>query len=405
MNLLTKTLNKIFKSGNQQELDKIKPLVNEINAKEKEVSHLKDTEFKEKTQELKKRISGGENLDSVIPQSFALVREAAKRVLSERHYDVQLAGGIILHKGKIAEMKTGEGKTLVSTLPAYLNSLSNKGVHIVTVNDYLAKRDSEWMGKIYNFLGVSTGCIVNDLDDIERKKNYNCDITYATNNELGFDYLRDNMKYGISEMVQRNHNYCIVDEVDSILIDESRTPLIISGQSEDKSNYYVSSNGFMNKLEKSDYELDEKNKNAMLSDKGIDKVEKLSRIAGILKNDNFYDPQNLNLVHHVNQALRANFLFRKDTDYIVKDGRVQIIDEFTGRILEGRRFSDGLHQALEAKESVEIQQENQTLASITYQNYFRLYNKLSGMTGTALTEAEEFFDIYKLNVVSVPTNK
>ena len=405
MNLLTKTLNKIFKSGNQQELDKIKPLVNEINAKEKEVNHLKDSEFKEKTQELKKRVSDGESLDSVIPQSFALVREAAKRVLGERHYDVQLAGGIILHKGKIAEMKTGEGKTLVSTLPAYLNSLSNKGVHIVTVNDYLAKRDSEWMGEIYNFLGISTGCIVNDLDDIERKKNYNYDITYATNNELGFDYLRDNMKYGISEMVQRNHNYCIVDEVDSILIDESRTPLIISGQSEDKSNYYVSSNEFMNKLDKSDYELDEKNKNAMLTDKGIDKVEKLSRIAGILKNDNFYDPQNLNLVHHVNQALRANFLFRKDTDYIVKDGRVQIIDEFTGRILEGRRFSDGLHQALEARENVDIQQENQTLASITYQNYFRLYNKLSGMTGTALTEAEEFFDIYKLNVVSMPTNK
>ncbi len=405
MNLLTKTFNKIFKSGNQQELDKIKPLVNEINAKEKEISYLKDNEFKEKTQELKKRVLDGESLDSIIPQSFALVREAAKRVLGERHYDVQLAGGIILHKGKIAEMKTGEGKTLVSTLPAYLNSLSNKGVHIVTVNDYLAKRDSEWMGKIFNFLGVSTGCIVNDLDDIERKKNYNYDITYATNNELGFDYLRDNMKYSISEMVQRNHNYCIVDEVDSILIDESRTPLIISGQSEDKSNYYISSNGFMNKLDNSDYELDEKNKNAMLSDKGIDKIEKLSRIAGILKNDNFYDPQNLNLVHHVNQALRANFLFRKDADYIVKDGRVQIIDEFTGRILEGRRFSDGLHQALEAKENVEIQQENQTLASITYQNYFRLYNKLSGMTGTALTEAEEFFDIYKLNVVSVPTNK
>ena len=405
MNLLTKTFNKIFKSGNQQELDKIKPLVNEINAKEKEISYLKDSEFKEKTQELKKRVLDGESLDSVIPQSFALVREAAKRVLGERHYDVQLAGGIILHNGKIAEMKTGEGKTLVSTLPAYLNSLSNKGVHIVTVNDYLAKRDSEWMGKIFNFLGVSTGCIVNDLDDIERKKNYNYDITYATNNELGFDYLRDNMKYSISEMVQRNHNYCIVDEVDSILIDESRTPLIISGQAEDKSNYYISSNGFMNKLDNSDYELDEKNKNAMLSDKGIDKIEKLSRIAGILKNDNFYDPQNLNLVHHVNQALRANFLFRKDADYIVKDGRVQIIDEFTGRILEGRRFSDGLHQALEAKENVEIQQENQTLASITYQNYFRLYNKLSGMTGTALTEAEEFFDIYKLNVVSVPTNK
>jgi len=405
MNLITKTLNKIFKSGNQQELDKIKHLINEINNQESSLKLLKDNEFKEKTYLLKKNIQEGRSLDSIIPQSFALVREAAKRILNERHYDVQLAGGIILHNGKIAEMKTGEGKTLVSTLPAYLNSLTNKGVHIVTVNDYLAKRDSEWMGKIFSLLGLNTGCVISQLDDIERKKNYSCDITYATNNELGFDYLRDNMKYNISEMVQRGHNYCIVDEVDSILIDESRTPLIISGRIEDKSNQYISSNNFIKKLQKSDYEIDEKNKNAILTDSGIDKIEKLSVQAGILKNNNFYDPENLNLVHHINQALKANFLFNKDTDYIVKDGRVQIIDEFTGRILDGRRFSDGLHQAIEAKENVEVQEENQTLASITYQNYFRLYKKLSGMTGTALTEAEEFFDIYKLNVVSVPTNK
>jgi len=405
MNLLTKTLNKIFKSGNQQQLDKIKPLIVQINNQESHIKSLKDNEFKEKTYLLKKSIQEGRDLNSIIPESFALVREAAKRVLGERHYDVQLAGGIILHNGKIAEMKTGEGKTLVSTLPAYLNSLTGKGVHIVTVNDYLAKRDSEWMGKIYSFLGLKTGCIVNALEDSERKINYAYDITYATNNELGFDYLRDNMKYEISEMVQRDYNYCIVDEVDSILIDESRTPLIISGRVEDKSNQYISSNNFIKKLQKTDFEIDEKNKNAILTDSGIDKIEKLSVQAGILKNNNFYDPQNLDLVHHINQALKANLLFKKDTDYIIKEGKVQIIDEFTGRILDGRRFSDGLHQAIEAKENVEIQEENQTLASITYQNYFRLYRKLSGMTGTALTESEEFFDIYKLNVVSVPTNK
>ena len=310
-----------------------------------------------------------------------------------------------MHKGKIAEMKTGEGKTLVSTLPAYLNCLSGKGVHIVTVNDYLAKRDSEWMGKVFNYLGVSTGCITNDLDDHLRKKNYACDITYATNNELGFDYLRDNMKYELEEMVQKNHNYCIVDEVDSILIDESRTPLIISGKLEDKTTLYTISNSFLNHLQKNDYELDEKNKNVILTDSGVDKIEKLAIQKNVLKNNNFYDPANLDLVHHTNQALKANLIFRKDTDYIVRDGKVQIIDEFTGRVLSGRRFSDGLHQAIEAKENVQIQEENQTLASITYQNYFRLYNKLSGMTGTALTEAEEFYDIYKLNVVSIPTNK
>ena len=405
MNLITKTLNKIFKSGNQQELDRIKPLIIEINNQESAVALLKDHDFKEKTYLLKKSIKEGKNLESLIPISFALVREAAKRTLGERHYDVQLSGGLILHKGKIAEMKTGEGKTLVSTLPAYLNSLTGKGVHIVTVNDYLAQRDSEWMGKIFNFLGLTTGCIIGQLDDQERKKNYSCDITYATNNELGFDYLRDNMKYDLSEIVQREHNYCIVDEVDSILIDESRTPLIISGRVEDNGNYYNPANNFINKLQKNDYEIDEKNKNAILTDIGIDKIEKLSVQAGILKNNNFYDPQNLNLVHHVNQALKANFLFNKDVDYIVRDKRVQIIDEFTGRVLDGRRFSDGLHQAIEAKENVAIQEENQTLASITYQNYFRLYKKLSGMTGTALTEAEEFFDIYKLNVVSIPTNR
>ena len=405
MNLFTSVLNKILKTGNQKELDKIKPLVDEINNQEVNIKNLNNEELKAKTHLLKKNLKEGRSLDLIIPESFALVREAASRVLNERHYDVQLMGGIFLHQGKIAEMKTGEGKTLVSTLPAYLNALTEKGVHIVTVNDYLAKRDSQWMGKIFNFLGLSTGCITHELDDVDRKKNYNCDITYATNNELGFDYLRDNMKYDLSEMVQREHNYCIVDEVDSILIDESRTPLIISGRSEGKSNLYLLANKFINKLQKTDYEIDEKNKNAILTDGGIDKIERLSIHEGILKNDNFYDPQNLNLVHHVNQALKANFLFNKDVDYILRENKIQIIDEFTGRILGGRRFSDGLHQAIEAKENVEIQEENQTLASITYQNYFRLYQKLSGMTGTAMTEAEEFFDIYKLNVVSVPTNR
>jgi len=405
MNVFTRTFSKIFKSSNQQELEKTKNLISAINSKESSIQSLSDGEFKEKTLNLKRSVKEGNPLKSIIPESFALVREAAKRTLGERHYDVQLAGGIILHEGKIAEMKTGEGKTLVSTLPAYLNSLTGKGVHIVTVNDYLAKRDSEWMGKVFNFLGTSTGCITNDLDDIQRKENYKSDITYATNNELGFDYLRDNMKYELADMVQRDHNYCIVDEVDSILIDESRTPLIISGKLEDKTNLYPISNEFIKHLQKNDFELDEKNKNAILTDQGIDKIEKLSIQKRILKNNNFYDPENLSLVHHVNQALKANLLFKKDTDYIVRDGKVQIIDEFTGRVLDGRRFSDGLHQALEAKENVQIEEENQTLASVTYQNYFRLYKKLSGMTGTAITEAEEFFDIYKLNVVSIPTNK
>ncbi len=405
MNFITKTLNKLFKSSNQQELNKIKPLVVKINDLEKDFSNYSYENFVKKTFQLKKNISEGRKLDEVLPESFALVREASKQTLNERHFDEQLIGGVVLHSGSIAEMKTGEGKTLVSTLPAYLNALRGNGVHIVTVNDYLAKRDSEWMGKIYKQLGLKTGCITNDLDDIQRAKNYSLDITYATNNELGFDYLRDNMKYELSDMVQKKRDYCIVDEVDSILIDESRTPLIISGGMEDKSNQYFLANKFVKVLEKKDFELDEKNKNAILSDAGIDRIEKLSRESGILKNDNFYDPQNMDLVHHINQALRSNFLYQKDKDYIVRDEKVQIIDEFTGRVLEGRRFGDGLHQAIEAKENVEIQKENQTLASITYQNYFRLYKKLSGMTGTALTEAEEFFNIYKLNVVSIPTHK
>ncbi len=405
MNFITKTLNKLFKSTNQQELNKIRPIVVRINDLEKDFMNFSKEKFIEKTNQLKKNVAEGRKIDEILPEAFALVREAAKQTLNERHFDVQLIGGVVLHRGCIAEMKTGEGKTLVSTLPAYLNALTGKGVHIVTVNDYLAKRDSEWMGKIYNLLGLKTGCITNELDDKERKKNYDFDITYATNNELGFDYLRDNMKYNFSEMVQRNKNFCIVDEVDSILIDESRTPLIISGGIEDKSDQYFLANKFVKVLEKKDFELDEKNKNALLSDLGIDKIEKMSEQSGLLKNNNFYDPANMSLVHHINQALRANFLYQKDTDYIVKDDKVQIIDEFTGRILEGRRFGDGLHQAIEAKEKVEIQKENQTLASITYQNYFRLYNKLSGMTGTALTEAEEFYNIYKLNVTSIPTHK
>ena len=400
-----KIIGKFVKNSSQRELGRLNSIVQKINAFESEVKKVGNESFPAKTAEFMSKVNKGMPLDDLIPETFAYVREASRRTLGERHYDVQLLGGIILHQGKIAEMKTGEGKTLVSTLPVYLNALKKRGVHLVTVNEYLAKRDSEWMGQIYNFLGLSVGCISNQMGDVERKKNYECDVTYGTNSEFGFDYLRDNMKYSIQEMVQKNHYFCIVDEVDSILIDEARTPLVISGATEDKSDQYFVSNKFIKKLDKNDYELDEKNKNVMLSEKGIDKIEKLSQTYGILKNNNFYDPQNINLVHHINQALKANLLFSKNTDYIVSDNKVQIIDEFTGRVLEGRRFSDGLHQALEAKENVEIQSENQTLASITYQNYFRLYEKLSGMTGTAITEAEEFFDIYKLKTLSTPTNK
>ena len=401
---IRKILGGLIKSSNEKELEKLKFYVNKINELEPHYKKFSLDQFAIKTSELRSKLEKKIKLDDLLPDAFACVREAAKRTLGERHFDVQLLGGIVLHQGKIAEMKTGEGKTLVSTLPAYLNALSKNGVHIVTVNDYLAKRDAEWMGKIYKLLGLSVGCISNELDDVERKKNYNCDITYSTNNELGFDYLRDNMKHSLDEMVQRPHNFCIVDEVDSILIDESRTPLIISGAVEDKSDKYFVSDKITKLFKKEDYNLDEKNKSAILTDIGIDKIEKYFKSIGVLKNNNFYDPENIGLVHHVNQALRANFLFSKDTDYIVRDGKVEIIDEFTGRVLEGRRFSEGLHQALEAKERVEIQSENQTLASITYQNYFRLYKKLSGMTGTAMTESEEFYDIYKLNVISVPTN-
>ena len=397
-------IGKFIKNSSQRELDRLKSTVERINDSEPKIKEMPSESFPAKTAEFKSKIQNGIKLEDLIPEAFACVREAARRTLGERHYNCQLMGGIILHQGKIAEMKTGEGKTLVSTLPVYLNALLGKGVHVVTVNDYLAKRDSVWMGQVYNFLDLSVGCITNDLEDEIRKKNYNCDVTYGTNNEFGFDYLRDNMKYNIEQMVQRDHFFCVVDEVDSVLIDEARTPLVISGATEDKSDQYFVSNKFIKKLEKSDYEIDEKDKNVMLSEKGIDKIEKLSQTYGILKNNNFFDPQNINLVHHINQALRANLLFSKDTEYIVRDNKVQIIDEFTGRVLEGRRYSDGLHQALEAKEKVEIQSENQTLASITYQNYFRLYSKLSGMTGTAMTESEEFYDIYKLKTVSIPTN-
>ena len=402
---ISRIIGKFIKNSSQRDIDKLKSIVKQINNWESKIKEIPDEKFPSKTLEFKSKIKNGISLDVILPEAFACVREAARRTLNERHFDVQITSGIILHQGKISEQKTGEGKTLAATLPVYLNALLEKGVHIVTVNDFLAKRDSAWMGKVYNFLGLSVGCITNEMDDTERQRNYNADVTYGTNNEFGFDYLRDNMNYNIKEMVQRDHFFCIVDEVDSILIDEARTPLVISGPTESKSDQYYVCNRFVKQLGKDDYDLDEKNKNVMLSEKGIDAIEKLSKTYGILKNNNFYDPQNINLVHHINQALKANLLFTKDTDYIVRDNKVELIDEFTGRVLSGRRFSDGLHQAIEAKEKVEIQSENQTLASITYQNYFRLYEKLAGMTGTAATEAEEFFDIYKLPVVSVPTNQ
>ena len=398
-------ISKFIKSGNQKELDRISKIVKQINFLEENVKKLKDEDFPRETLRLKQKISEGSSLNQILPEAFALVREASRRTRGERHFDVQMIGGVVLHESKIAEMRTGEGKTLTIALAAYLNSLEEKGVHIVTVNDYLAKRDSIEMGKIYNFLGLSSGYINNDQNDVERKKNYNCDITYATNSELGFDYLRDNMKYSKDEMVQRLNNFAIVDEIDSCLIDEARTPLIISGAAEDKTNQYLAIDKIVKLLNEKDYEIDEKDKNILLTNEGINHIENLFSNAGILKNNNFYDPENLDLVHFVNQALRANHLFKKDKDYLIKDNSVKIVDELTGRILEGRRFGDGLHQAIEAKEKIEIQAENQTLASITYQNYFKLYKKISGCTGTAATEAEEFFEIYNLNVVVIPTNK
>ncbi len=376
-----------------------------INLLEKDVEKLDDTEFPKKTNEFIEQIKNGKKLNEILPEAFALAREASKRINKERHFDVQLIGGVTLHENKIAEMKTGEGKTLTIVLSAYLNALEKKGVHIVTVNDYLAKRDSQNMGKIYSFLGLECGYINTGQTDEERKQNYSKDITYATNSELGFDYLRDNMKFSKREMVQREHNYAIVDEIDSCLIDEARTPLIISGAAEDKTSQYVAIDKLVKNLNHNDFEIDEKDKNILLTNKGIDNIEKIFSKAGILKNNNFYDPENLHLVHHVNQALKANHLFKNGIDYIVKDDQIIIIDEQTGRQLPGRRFGDGLHQSLEAKEKLVVNAENQTLASITYQNFFKLYSKLSGCTGTAQTESQEFFEIYNLPVVSIPTNK
>jgi len=396
---------KLFGSANERRIRGYQPRVAAINALEKEVSALSDEALKARTAQFKKQIEEGTSLDDLLVPAFATVREAARRTLGQRHFDVQLIGGMILHEGKISEMKTGEGKTLVATAPVYLNALTGRGVHVVTVNDYLAKRDAEWMGQVYGFLGLTTGVIVHGIDDEERKKAYDCDITYGTNNELGFDYLRDNMKYRMEDMVQRGHVYAIVDEVDSILVDEARTPLIISGPLDDRSEFYNTIDAFIPRLDKSDYEIDEKQRTVTMTEAGMEKMEVALREAGLLKGEKLYDVENVSVVHHVNQGLRAHKLFQRDKDYIVRNGEVVIIDEFTGRMMPGRRYSEGLHQALEAKEHQPIQPENQTLASITFQNYFRMYEKLAGMTGTALTEAEEFGDIYNLEVLEVPTNK
>jgi preprotein translocase subunit SecA len=405
--MISSVVRKLFGSHNDRVLQAQTPLVARINALEPQIKALSDEALRAKTPEFRARLANGEKLDVLLPEAFAVVREAAWRVLGQRPFDVQLRGGIVLHQGKIAEMRTGEGKTLVAVLPSYLNGLTGKGVHIVTVNDYLAQRDSQWMGRIHNFLGLSVGCIVHGLDDDERRAAYAADITYGTNNEFGFDYLRDNMKFAQEDLVQRPFNFAIVDEVDSILIDEARTPLIISGPAEDSSELYTKVNEIIPKLDPSDYEKDEKSKTVALTEAGNEKIEQLLGEAGLLAPNSgggLYDPANVMIVHHVNQALRAHKMFARDVDYIVKNDKVVIIDEFTGRMMEGRRFSDGLHQALEAKEFVSIQRENQTLASITFQNYFRLYPKLSGMTGTALTEAAEFAEIYNLDVIEIPTN-
>ena len=396
---------KIFGSANDRRLKGYQPKVRAINAMEAEVAALSDEQLKARTQEFRDQLAAGKTLDDILVPAFAAVREAAKRVLGQRHFDVQLIGGMVLHEGGISEMRTGEGKTLVATLAVYLNALAGKGVHVVTVNDYLASRDAEWMGRVYRFLGMSVGVIVHGLDDNERKEAYSCDITYGTNNEYGFDYLRDNMKYELSQMVQRGHAFAIVDEVDSILIDEARTPLIISGPSEDRSDLYNMIDRLIPSLVREDYEIDEKQRATSLTEAGNEHMEELLRTAGILKEGSLYEAANVTIVHHVNQALRAHKLFQRDKDYIVRNGEVVIIDEFTGRMMPGRRYSEGLHQALEAKEHVQVQPENVTLASITFQNYFRLYDKLAGMTGTASTEANEFAEIYKLDVVEIPTNR
>ncbi len=396
---------KLFGSSNDRRIRKYQPRVDEINALEGELAKLSDEALRARTAEFRAQLAGGKSLDDLLVPAFATVREAGKRTIGQRHFDMQMIGGMILHEGKISEMKTGEGKTLVATLAVYLNALAGRGVHVVTVNDYLAKRDAEWMGQIYGFLGLTTGTIVHGIDDGERKAAYACDVTYATNNELGFDYLRDNMKYRLEDMVQRGHAYAIVDEVDSILIDEARTPLIISGPLDDRSDFYNTIDAYIPNLDKADYEVDEKQRTVTLTEAGMEKLEGRLRDADLLKGESLYDVENVSTVHHVNQALRAHKLFQRDKDYIVRNGEVIIIDEFTGRMMPGRRYSEGLHQALEAKEHQPIQPENQTLASITFQNYFRMYEKLAGMTGTALTEADEFLDIYNLEVMEVPTNR
>src|SRR3954467_14434675 len=428
--MLDTLLAKVVGTQNDRELKRLRPIVAEVNALESSIQPLSDAELRGKTDEFRQRLASGETLDDLLPEAFAVVREAGRRVLAMRHFDVQLIGGAVLHKGKIAEMKTGEGKTLVATLPAYLNALAGEGVHVVTVNDYLARRDSEWMGRIYRFLGMTVGVIQHDLNDQERQVAYACDITYGTNNEFGFDYLRDNMKFDLAQYVQRGHNFAIVDEVDSILIDEARTPLIISGPAEESTDLYYEVDHIVPRLQKGattrgdvkaeerealektgDYIVDEKHKTVNLTETGMAKAEK--RLAHRLEpgTDGLYDPANMKILHHVNQALRAHTLFQLDVEYMVKDGGVVIVDEFTGRLMPGRRWSDGLHQAVEAKEhntnhpEVKIERENQTLATVTFQNYFRKYTKLSGMTGTADTEAEEFAKIYKLDVMVIPTNR
>jgi len=394
-------INKIFGTRNERELKKLAPVIAQINSFEEEISSLSDEELRNKTKIFREELKNGKTEDDILPEAFAVVREASVRTLGMRHFDVQLVGGIILHQGRIAEMKTGEGKTLVATLAGYLNALSGKGVHIVTVNDYLAKRDSDWMGKVFRFLGLSVGVIYSNMDEEERKEAYSSDITYGTNNEFGFDYLRDNMKFDVDELVQRGYHYAIVDEVDSILIDEARTPLIISGPTEESTSFYYTVNDFIKRIKGNPktYEKDEKSKTVVLTELGIAEAEKFFKI------DNLYDLRNMDTLHQINQSLKAHHLFTRDKDYLVKDNQVMIVDEFTGRMMEGRRYSDGLHQALEAKENVKIEQEYQTLAQVTFQNYFRMYEKLSGMTGTAITEAVEFSSIYNLDVAEIPTNK
>ena len=398
--MLLDVAKKIFGSRNEREVKRIRPIVDRVNALESEMQKLSQEQLAQKTISFKERSDRGESLDSILPEAFAVCRETSKRLMNMRHFDVQLIGGVVLHEGKVAEMRTGEGKTLVATLPVYLNAIAGKGVHVITVNDYLAKRDSEWMGQIYRALGLKVGVIIHGLNDQERKENYAADVTYGTNNEFGFDYLRDNMKFRLEDFVQRDLNYAIVDEVDSILIDEARTPLIISGPTDDSTDKYYLINSVIPILQKEeDYTIEEKSRTAALTDLGVVKLEKALRV------NNMYAPEHIELVHHVHQALKAHALFKRDVDYVVKDGEVIIVDEFTGRLMPGRRYSDGLHQALEAKEGVTIENENQTLATITFQNYFRMYKKLGGMTGTADTEAAEFHNIYKLEVLVIPTNR